>query len=617
MQLDLFSDFDGAGGAAVDIASKGPVPPTAAGPTPAAADGKVAKRPRSRAVRKAPVAPVTLGDALVLYDEAVSTHPARVKIRSAFRGVGRVLQRPLDQIPADPEALRVLLATASSASGGMKPRQWGEVKSLANRGLRDLGVAIVPVRDETPLTAEWLALHALLDRKLQVGLAKFMRFCSRSGIAPSAVRSDTFDDYLDELQSRSLHPNPKAANRQTARFWNRAAVSVPGWPEVVARVVHDERQYALPWETFPKTFCEETGAFLEAKEFGDEFDEDYSPTVRPATTKGRRESLRRMASILVLSGTPAEEVYGLRVLCEIENVRTVLRFFRSRRADHQITDGDLNQVWLLRTIARFWLKDEAAARAINGLISGRRKAIASRSAGMKPKNRVRLRQFDQHQNFLALADLPMVTLKRIARKGDPSYLDAVRVMYALQIAILCYAPVRSKNLVEVEVGPHLIDVGRGSRRSVRIHLTPTMTKNRRSYDAPLPSQLFPLLDAWCKTYRTRICPTPSKYLFPSVRGELRNRGGLASQLSKFIKRETGLQMNLHLFRHLAAKVLLYDNPNNMEGARQVLGHKSTRTTESAYAELKTDPAFHTLDATLRELTAKPLQRRQRRRGGSQ
>jgi integrase len=619
MQLDLFADLSSVAGQAEHAAPEGPERPTvvasiAAGPVAAPVTEVPPARPQ-RPAEKPVAAPATLAEALTHYNEAVSTHPARVKICSAFRGVGRALHRPLDQIPADPEKLRMLLATTSSAAGGMKPRQWGEVKSLTFRGLRDLGVEIVPLRDETALSTDWAKLHGLLDRKLQIGLAKFMRFCTRSGVAPSSVCAATFEAFLAELQARSLHPNPQAAYRQTAKFWNRAAGAISAWPRVVIAVKHDDRQYALPWEAFPKAFVEDVEAFLSTKELGDEFAEDYSPKVRPATTKNRRESLRRVASVLVLTGTPAE-LLSLAMLCEIANVRAVLLFFKTRHVDQQTTEGDLNHAWLLRTIARFWLKDEAAARAINKLISALGKDVASRRGGMRPKNRQRLRQFDQHENFMALANLPMATLKKVARKGSPSNLDAVRVMYALQIAILSQAPMRSRNLVELEVGPHLIDFGKGARRTVRIHLPEAMTKTRRSYDAPLPSHLFPLLDAWLKTYRPRICPTPSKYLFPNARGELRNRDGVAGQLTKFLKQETGLQMNLHLFRHLAAKVLLDHDPNSMEVVRQVLGHSSTRTTERNYAELRTDPAFHALDATLCELTAKPLKRRQRPRGAA-
>jgi len=562
-------------------------------------------------------APKTLADVAALYADAASEHPRRVKIRSAFRGVGRVLGKPLHEIPTDTQQLRVLVASANPALVGIKPRRWGELKSNLFCGLRDGGVAIISMRDGTALSAEWAELHAALaDRGLQIGMHKFMRFCTRCGIAPSAVTAETFAEFLAELESSSLHPDPKAAYRQAAKHWNEAAARIVGWPQVVAQTELDPRRYALPWEAFRPSFVETVDAFLEAKANGDEFADSYAPAVRPATTKARREMLRRCASALVLSGAKsAAQITDLATLCEIENVRTQLRFFRDRSPGKKITEHALNHAWLLRTVARFWLDDEAAALAIAKLIAPLNKELAPIRASMRPKNRERLRQFDLDENMVAMIDLPARTLRRIQKKPEPTYRDAVAVMHALMIALLTHAPIRSSNLVELEMGAHLLDMGKGARRMLRIHLPEAITKTHRTYDAPLPHHLIPLLDAWVTIYRRRICSAPNVYLFPGPRGTLRSRDSVAAELSRFVKRETGLTVHLHLFRHLAAKIILDQDANAIEVVRQLLGHTTTRITERAYAELRTDPAFQTLDAALQRLSA-PTPRRNRpsRRG---
>ena len=73
-------------------------------------------------------------------------------------------------------------------------------------------------------------------------------------------------------------------------------------------------------------------------------------------------------------------------------------------------------------------------------------------------------------------------------------------------------------------------------------------------------------------------------------------------MTNFLKKETGLEMHLHLFRHLAAKLYLDVNPQGIELVSQLLGHSSTRTTLKAYAELKTDPAFHNLERAIFNIT---------------
>ena len=67
-------------------------------------------------------------------------------------------------------------------------------------------------------------------------------------------------------------------------------------------------------------------------------------------------------------------------------------------------------------------------------------------------------------------------------------------------------------------------------------------------------------------------------------------------------------MNVHLFRHVAAKLHLDAHPEDIETARRVLGHRSMTTTLKAYAETKTAAAFRRYDgmiATLRERSQMP------------
>lgn len=52
------------------------------------------------AAEEAQLRPANLKEALALYEDAASDHPARIKIRSGFRTIGRALRLPLDQIPA-------------------------------------------------------------------------------------------------------------------------------------------------------------------------------------------------------------------------------------------------------------------------------------------------------------------------------------------------------------------------------------------------------------------------------------------------------------------------------------------------------------------------------------
>jgi integrase len=542
--------------------------------------------------------PSNLAEAFAYFEDAVSDHPLRANFRSAFNTMGKALRLGLDQIPTAPKPLGALLRAANPALAGIKPRNWTQTKSLTRRALRVLGVSIMAGRQTARLDETWNSLmEQLPSLRLRIGLSRLVHFLSEAGTAPGEVNAESFAAYRSRLIEGSLHDKPSAAYRQAMRLWNQAASAVAEWPAVEAPEEVDGFRFSLAWDSFPKPFTDDLTTFLSSSREADFFDEAYSEPVRGVTLENRRQSLRRVASALVLSGKlKIEELTCLAVLVEPSNVKAALTFLR-QRAGEQITEGHYNTLWALRTVALYWVKDEAAAKALRILMANIAKR-PGRVRGMTAKNRERLRQFDLPQNLEALVALPMRALRSVQKRPGVSHVHAVRVMHALQVGILLAAPIRSKNLFQLKIGENLIDLGRGARRSVRIHLPKETTKTYRDYEAPLPPRLLPLLDEWMSVYRPRICPSPSAYLFPNASGQPRSRGAAAIKLTRFIERETGLKVNPHLFRHIAAKVQLEYDSNGIEVVRQLLGHTSTKTTLAVYAELQTDPAFHRQDEAL-------------------
>jgi site-specific recombinase XerD len=49
-------------------------------------------------------------------------------------------------------------------------------------------------------------------------------------------------------------------------------------------------------------------------------------------------------------------------------------------------------------------------------------------------------------------------------------------------------------------------------------------------------------------------------------------------ISSYARRRAGIVITPHQFRHLGAKNLLDDNPGNFEGVKDLLGHKTIKTT---------------------------------------
>lgn len=553
-------------------------------------------------------APLTLQDAINFYQDANSDHPRRGQIRSAFRTVARGLQLPPDQVPADAERLRELLKSGTAANARVKPSAWKVSRSQALCALRDAGADIRPSRDDTRISAVWQRLlDRVTDRKAVIGLARFLRFLTRMGITPEHLAQSHFDAYLDELLTKSLRAKPETSYRQMVRLWKACAATVPGWPAVEVADVRNPRHFALPWEGFPESFRQDVEAFLSVRLDPDPLVGDEIARVRPDTDRGRRKTLRSLASALVLSGeTTSSEVISLSVLTEPGNVRFALAYLRDQRFGGEYRPHLLAHADLARIIAKHWEKSPSKAEELATLTRSLKMRMPI-ARGMTPTNRRRLTQFDDPVIVKTLLQLPQRTLRSVSG-GQRTHLSAVRLMYALQVAILLVVPLRSKNLTELKLGQNIIVSGKGKTRQMRLFLSRDETKTYTDFSATLPARLYSLFDVWLETWRPIVCDQPSPYLFPNASGALRSREALAQKICRFVQRETGLEMHLHLFRHLSAKLYLSRNPDGIETVRQLLGHKTIKTTLKAYAELQTDPAFRRLEEALLDIYERPGQR---------
>jgi integrase len=59
------------------------------------------------------------------------------------------------------------------------------------------------------------------------------------------------------------------------------------------------------------------------------------------------------------------------------------------------------------------------------------------------------------------------------------------------------------------------------------------------------------------------------------------------EISRYIKKATGLKMTVHQFRHAAGAIILKNQPGAFELVRQILGHRSITTTMRCYVGLET------------------------------
>lgn len=249
--------------------------------------------------------------------------------------------------------------------------------------------------------------------------------------------------------------------------------------------------------------------------------------------------------------------------------------------DNQSCNDTAQTASVLLGIARAIGADEGQ---ITRLAKMSRKVAVPRQTGLTPKNRARLRVLQDDRRLRALIELP----DRIWAEPHGKTLSsrqALRRETALAIAIMIYCPIRSQNLAQIHVDRNLQRPGDG--RMFLVFPTEEV-KNRQPIEFELPRRLARLIDKHLATRPTCLCPPATPWLFPRRDGNGHVAGGeLGQRVSRLIFKETGLQANAHLFRHLAVMLLLDALPGSYEGAKRLLGHSSTSHTISVYSGMET------------------------------
>jgi integrase len=155
--------------------------------------------------------------------------------------------------------------------------------------------------------------------------------------------------------------------------------------------------------------------------------------------------------------------------------------------------------------------------------------------------------------------------------------------------ILMMAPTRLKNLKDIQIGVQLLTDRHGAMTLV---LAEEEVKNGMPSEIVLPESSARLIAFYLSSHRPALATPGSLWLFPGTSsGAPKTAHGLRQQISLCIARRVGLRFNPHLFRHLAAKIILDAHPGAYGLVQRVLGHKSIRTVMDFYTGTETTAAF--------------------------
>jgi integrase len=514
-------------------------------------------------------------------------------IRTVAHGVGR----SPGAIPAAPSALRAAVAEANPTLRGIKPKRWANARSEVYRAIEHLGIGEPRAADDLPIA--WARLKDQLPAQtLRRRLSRFIDFCATGGITPDTVSADTMTAFHRHLDASPRVKVPKKALRAACVAWNEAVRTVPGWPAVTVPVPSWSKTYKLAADVLPASFEADLARLHRRLSVVDLLDENApKKPLRPATLATMIAHLRELVAGAVHAGVPAETLTDLSALLSPTTLKIALRWHLDRRdgaSSPGLVEMGHNAYTTAKNYCRLPAEDVAAIKAMVG-------RLGDRERGMTRKNRQRLAAFDDRRLVRALFKLPD-KLEAMAVAKDPPRKGAVLMQTAILIELWLFAPMRSRNMRELEPERHIVQHGSTKSGVTFIEIEAFQMKTAEAMQWPLPEHVVARLNRYMTNWRPHLGGKTSPWLFPGRDPSKPKHGvSIAAQVGETIWEHLGVKMNPHLFRHLAGKLYLDLDPGNYEGPRRFLGHRDINTTTTYYTGLESAAAARLYDAKVLEL----------------
>lgn len=502
-----------------------------------------------------------------------------------LRRVAKALNRSLNTIPADPKWLQPRLDQVQPAALGLCGKSWSNALSGARAALENCKIVEIRKNRIDDLSTEWRMLWNMIlssdDPSLKISLSRFVYFLSRHSVAPNLVRDIHATAFFEAVERNEIRKPADKAYRNAITSWNRAVRKFLGWPQNLLTLSSQSRRISLAVTDFPKSFQDDLCQYTRSLEAPDPFDSlSRTSPLRPTTIDSYRKKLIRFASLLVQQGTSLDDIVDLAYLVHPSNAERGLRLLLDK--SEQKTTRNIDQIAsLLTNLARSYVRvtDEDLA----ALAHFKKRLQMPPQKGMTEKNRARLRPLRDKATLRRIRALPdnLCAANQAQPRSHKSLLDQE---IAIAIAILQYCPIRIKNLSAIELERHLQRPGNGR---VFLKFEGSETKTKKSIEFELPAHVVRLIDHHLANRSPVLCAAASRWLFPKRDGS----GSIAprhlgERIKKCIRKEVGIDMNPHLFRHLAATLWLDKNPGSYEVVRRLLGHSSISQTLDLYADFE-------------------------------
>lgn len=539
----------------------------------------------------------------------------RTALQGAIRRVGKWIDLPLERIPSDRKVLRKTVEGLNHSQIGITKKTLANTVSLLNAALDLHGKRADKAR--TMLSPEWTAALDLIETEwLRFKVLQFARYCDANDIKPCDVNEATFDAWqLWREEYASLTKDPSRAVQDGRKAWNKAC-ALTGFPGSPIKIPSKRKSRLVPLDQLPTSLATELEAYRLYLTQARNQPGGLRGLTRPDTKLNERarskpvservatervNAIRMAATSLIETGEEApEDLTSISDIVSADSAALTAELIISRTGN--VSEYPHTIVKHLRSVAADWLTcDDAERDAFNTVL--RWLSDQAGLGGLTQRNRARLLPFSNPENVARLISLPaqiMHGLEQDRRKtGKVTHLMACRARTAVAISVLTCLPIRRANLVAIKLGQHLTAPA-SKTAPMHLQFAPHEVKSQRAIGAPVRASVRDVIELYLKHYRpVLIGNADAGYLLTVDGGHAPVTGSnLANAVSALIRDEIGLSVNIHLFRHLMAAIILRQNPGQYEAVRALLGHsKDSRVTE-LYAEIETEIAAQVLDEAI-------------------
>jgi integrase len=562
----------------------------------------------------------------------------RIALTALARKAGRfdALSRHdirLEAIACDVPSLNEQLFCYSHTVFGLSAASKKTAVSGLRRVLRRIGLVEPHHPPPLPRSSHWLPLVEGVDHELSRSVrARFASWCEANSVGPEDVWQEILLPYGEYVRTYHLQNGIQALLRATARWWNHFSVGFPDWSQVRLTAPALLNCYTFKLTTFPSVFQDEVHALGRHLRGSDQrpgpFQVKRIPALREATVEMRLYYVGAAASILVLQGRRASTITSLADLVTEDSFRQILQFYWDRAAQRrirkgEITENDLNDPTAgnsgltenmsktLLQVAKYWCHVEPdQLKALSALAQAVR---PPKQTGITVKNSNRLAQLDDPSKLRKLLLLPETLMALAESIRDRRPVEAARLAgLAAAIELLLNIPLRLRNLARLRIGINLKYTGARGGLISRLVVSASETKNRQSCEWSVGEEPARILERYIRSFLPTLESSESRstlfegrWLFPGrPRNQPIDAGWLGMSLTRVIEEHTGLIINTHLFRSLAAKLQFEDAPGGLEDLRLLLGDKSPDTVLRHYAAFAPDKAARRYEEVLKRTRAK-------------